>query len=159
MIGLAIFAFQSMQAACHLQAWLLPWFSTRWFQVPALQWLGAGLMTASILLFAASYLQLGASWRIGIDEHASGALVTSGLYRRSRNPIYLAANLFMLGSFLYPTLSGLIYLMLTPALLHRQIITEEDFLKTAFGPRYGQYRRHAALPLARPSSAITLSKT
>ncbi len=140
MIGLAIFAFQSMQAACHLQAWLLPWFSTRWSQVPALQWLGAGLMTASILLFAASYLQLGASWRIGIDEHASGALVTSGLYRRSRNPIYLAANLFMLGSFLLnPTLSGLIYLMLTPALLHRQIIREEDFLKTAFGPRYAQY--------------------
>lgn len=140
MIGLAIFAFQSMQAAFHLQAWLLPWFSTRWFGLSSLEWIGAAMMTASILLFAASYLQLGASWRIGIDEHASGALVTSGLYRRSRNPIYLAGDLFMVGSFLLnPTLSGLIYLMLTPALLHRQIIREENFLKKTFGPSYAQY--------------------
>jgi protein-S-isoprenylcysteine O-methyltransferase Ste14 len=140
MIGLAIFVFQSGQAACHLQAWLLPWFSTRWFRTSSLEWTGAAMMTASILLFAASYLQLGASWRIGIDEQASGALITSGLYRRSRNPIYLAADLFMAGSFLLnPTLSGLIYLMLTPALLHRQIIREENFLKAAFGPGYAEY--------------------
>jgi protein-S-isoprenylcysteine O-methyltransferase Ste14 len=140
MIGLAIFAFQSLQAACHLQAWLLPWFSTRWFRAAGLEWVGAAIMTASILLFAASYLQLGASWRIGIDEDAAGALVTSGVYRRSRNPIYLAGDLFMAGSFLLdPTLSGLLYLMLTPTLLHRQIIREENFLKTAFGPRYAEY--------------------
>ena len=48
--------------------------------------------------------------------------------------------LFMIGSFLLnPTLSGLLYLMLTPALLHRQIMREENFLKTAFGPRYADY--------------------
>jgi protein-S-isoprenylcysteine O-methyltransferase Ste14 len=140
MIGLAIFAFQNIQASCHLQAWLLPWFSTRWFRVSILEWTGAAMMSASIILFAASYLQLGASWRIGIDEHASGTLVTSGLYRRSRNPIYLAADLFMAGSFLLdPTLSGFLYLLLTPTLLHRQIIREENFLKTAFGPKYAEF--------------------
>ncbi len=69
-----------------------------------------------------------------------GALVTSGLYRRSRNPIFLAADLFIAGSFLLnPTLAGLIYLVLTPAILHAQIKREEAFLQAVHGQQYAAY--------------------
>jgi protein-S-isoprenylcysteine O-methyltransferase Ste14 len=139
-VGFAVFAFQSLQAACHLQSWLLPWFSTRLFQDPYVRWLGAGLMVASVVVVAISYLEMGASWRIGIDERVPSALVTSGLYRRSRNPIYLAADLFIAGSFLLmPTLAGLIFLVLTPAILHAQIKREESFLEAAHGQQYAAY--------------------
>jgi protein-S-isoprenylcysteine O-methyltransferase Ste14 len=139
-LGLAVFVFQSLQAACHLQSWLLPWFSIRLFENNNLRWLGAGLMAACIVVVATAYVEMGASWRIGIDERVPGALVTSGLYRRSRNPIYLAADLFMAGSFLLnPTLAGLIYLVLTPAVLHAQIKKEEAFLKTVEGQQYAGY--------------------
>jgi protein-S-isoprenylcysteine O-methyltransferase Ste14 len=139
-LGFAVFAFQSLQAACHLQSWLLPWFSTRLFEASNLGWLGAGLMAACIVAVAASYLEMGASWRIGIDERAPGALVTSGLYRRSRNPIYLAADLFIAGSFLLnPTLAGFIYLVLTPAIFHAQIKREEAFLQAVHGQQYAAY--------------------
>jgi protein-S-isoprenylcysteine O-methyltransferase Ste14 len=139
-LGFAVFAFQSMQAACHLQAWLLPWFSTRLFEESNLGWLGAGLMAACIVAVAASYFEMGPSWRIGIDERVPGALVTSGLFRRSRNPIYLSADLFIAGSFLLnPTLAGLIYLVLTPAVLHAQITREEAFLQAVHGQQFAAY--------------------
>jgi protein-S-isoprenylcysteine O-methyltransferase Ste14 len=139
-LGLAVFAFQGIQAACHLQYWLLPWFSTRLFEAGNLRWLGGGLMAACIVVVAISYLEMGASWRIGIDQRAPGALVISGLYRRSRNPIYLAADLFIAGSFLLnPTLAGLIYLLLTPVVLHSQIRREEAFLQAVHGQIYAVY--------------------
>jgi protein-S-isoprenylcysteine O-methyltransferase Ste14 len=139
-LGFAVFGFQCLQAACHLQNWLLPWFSTRLFDDGVVRWLGAGSMAASIVVVATSYLRMRESWRIGIDERTPAALVTSGLYRRSRNPIYLAADLFIAGSFLLnPTLAGLIYLLLTPVFLHAQIKREEAFLQAVHGQLYAAY--------------------
>jgi protein-S-isoprenylcysteine O-methyltransferase Ste14 len=139
-IGLVILAFQSLQSACHLQSWLLPWFSTTLFHVSPLQGAGAAMTIACIGILVASYVQMGASWRIGIDEYAHGTLVTSGIFRRSRNPIYLAADVFMAGAFLLnPTLAGLIYLVLTPVVLHSQVVKEENFLKAAYGEQYTRY--------------------
>ncbi len=144
-LGLAIFAFQTLQSACHLQSWLLPWFSTTLFRIAPLQAVGAAMMIAGIGTFVVSYLEMGASWRIGIDEHAHGALVTSGIFCRSRNPIYLAADVFMAGAFLLnPTLAGLIYLVLTPAVLHLQVVKEESFLRAAYGEQYVHYASNTA---------------
>jgi hypothetical protein len=44
--------------------------------------LGFGVLVASLAV-----RQMGASWRVGIDRQAPGALVASGLYARVRHPI------------------------------------------------------------------------
>ncbi len=139
-LGFAVFAFQALQSACHFQGWLLPWFSTRLFDLPGAQRAGGAMLAVSIIVFAVSYRQMGSAWRIGIDEKAHGALVVSGLFRRSRNPIFLAGNLFIAGSFLLnPTLSGLLYLVFTPLVLHAQILREENFLRSVYGSQYTNY--------------------
>ena len=49
--------------------------------------LGAALVALGALLVVIAQAQMGKSWRIGIDD-APTALVTSGLYRHIRHPIY-----------------------------------------------------------------------
>jgi hypothetical protein len=50
--------------------------------------------------YALAMREMGASWRIGIDRFAPGTMVTTGIFARSRNPIYLSFDLGALASFL-----------------------------------------------------------
>src|SRR5262249_36983855 len=65
---------------------LLP-LETPWLEI--LRGTGALVMFGGLVLLVAAQLNLGASWRIGIEETARSGLVTSGLYRFCRNPIFL----------------------------------------------------------------------
>ena len=63
----------------------------------ALQIVGIVLMLGGIAFLAVAQLHIGASWRIGIDADAKPGLVTDGLYRYSRNPIYLGLLTTLVG--------------------------------------------------------------
>jgi protein-S-isoprenylcysteine O-methyltransferase Ste14 len=59
----------------------------------------AGFALAVCGLAATLYAQLdmGESWRVGIDTRETTALVRTGTFRRIRNPIFAAMLVFMLG--------------------------------------------------------------
>lgn len=59
-------------------------------QHPPVQVLGVVLAIAGIVGAFGAQMALGASWRIGVDETERTALVTTGLYRCVRNPIFTA---------------------------------------------------------------------
>jgi protein-S-isoprenylcysteine O-methyltransferase Ste14 len=59
--------------------------------------IGVGVALASILLVVIAQLQMGDSWRIGVDPAERTGLVTSGVYRRVRNPIYTGMVVFAIG--------------------------------------------------------------
>ena len=157
-LGLGAYVFQAIQSALHLQSWLLPVLNTRMFESMPWQLSGAAIVAASLALLAVSYLEMGASWRLGIDRSAPGALVTAGAFRFSRNPIYLAADGFVAGSFLLnPTLSSLLFATLTPLYLHCRIRHEERFLAGAYGMEFARYaartRRYLSLPVSAKRAA------
>lgn len=56
--------------------------------------IGAGLAMAAIVLTTTAQLHMGGSWRIGLDPDERTDLVTDGLYRCIRNPIYTGMALF-----------------------------------------------------------------
>jgi protein-S-isoprenylcysteine O-methyltransferase Ste14 len=102
--------------------------------------LGFALMVGGTALMAAAQLDLGASWRIGIEEDARPGLVVGGLYRFSRNPIFLAMFVSLLGfTLLLPTWISAAALLGTVAGVHNQVRDEEDYLLRAYGAAYGAY--------------------
>ena len=61
------------------------------------QGLGVVLAVAALPLVVAAQRQMGASWRVGLDPEERTELVTAGLFRVVRNPIYSGMVLLAFG--------------------------------------------------------------
>jgi protein-S-isoprenylcysteine O-methyltransferase Ste14 len=85
-------------------------------------------------------LELGASWRIGIEQDARPGLVARGLYRFCRNPIFLAMLAVLLGfALLVPTWPSVVALLGTYVGIRGAIGAEERYLLRAYGGHYAAY--------------------
>jgi protein-S-isoprenylcysteine O-methyltransferase Ste14 len=102
--------------------------------------IGALIVLAGLVIFALALWSFADSWRIGIDRNTPGALVTSGIFAWTRNPIYIALDSIFSGTFLLQgrTIFLLLALGLT-ALLHYQVRREEAFLTSVYGDTYREY--------------------
>lgn len=101
---------------------------------------GAVLAAAGAMLAFAAQMSMGASWRVGVAEGATGALVSSGLYRFSRNPTFLGQLILVAGVSLavpaVPTLLAPLLFLWSAAI---QIRSEERELEQALGADYSRY--------------------
>jgi protein-S-isoprenylcysteine O-methyltransferase Ste14 len=107
-------------------------------------WLAAGdiLLFGGVAFMVMAQLHLGASWRIGIEEGASPGLVSVGLYRFCRNPIFLGMFLCMAGfAVLMPTWLSVAILLGTIIGVRRQVLEEEAYLLRTYGESYRAYAR------------------
>jgi len=120
-----------------------PGGSTRQFlQSEIIAWLGVLLCVLGLLLFVWSLVSFGQSFRVGIDADHPGSLIEGGIFALSRNPIYVALAIILIGEFLiFSNWITLIYLGAAGWLLHRQVLREEDYLKQHYGPAYDDYCR------------------
>ena len=106
----------------------------------AAKFIGVALVTTGLIIFTLAYVSFGDSWRVGFDVKTPGALVTTGVFAVSRNPIYLFLDLWFFGIFLINgTLMFLIFAALTAAVVHWQILQEEEFLFHLYGQPYQDY--------------------
>ena len=98
------------------------------------------LMVGGVLLITFALFGLGSDLRMGIpDERTS--LVTSSVYRASRNPIYLGIFLIMGASLLYAfSWWNVSAVAIAVFLHHRIVLAEEKFLAGKFAG-YEAYRR------------------
>ena len=113
--------------------WALPWGPA---PVPGLLLFALGLVVviAAVAEFARARTTV-------IPRQSPSALITSGIFRLSRNPIYLADLFILIGLSLYwGKVLGLVLAPLFLAIIARRfIVGEETRLKQAFGKDYDVY--------------------
>lgn len=118
----------------------LPRLGTELFRNEFIGWIGTVLCLLGLFLFLYSLISFGKSFRVGIDEDHPGPLITTGAFAISRNPIYTAFGLVLLGEFLInPNWILLIYLIAGYWLFNRQVLLEEQSLMKIYGKEYKQY--------------------
>jgi protein-S-isoprenylcysteine O-methyltransferase Ste14 len=106
---------------------------------------GVVLLSLGLLTFILAFFNFGDSWRIGIDRKKPGALVTTGIFGVTRNPIYVAFDLFFVGMFLLNgTWFFLIFGLLAAVAIHFQILREEDYLRKQYGEAFRDYCERTA---------------
>jgi protein-S-isoprenylcysteine O-methyltransferase Ste14 len=100
--------------------------------------IGAVIAGISFPLFALARWQLGSSFSV---KAKAGQLVTTGLYSRIRNPIYLFGGLFTVGVSLFVSVWGplLVALVIAPIQVYR-VRKEDQVLAGAFGLEYERYK-------------------
>lgn len=112
-----------------------------WLERPTAAMVGTLLLGASLVWIVVAQTQMGRSWRIGIDGATRPPLVRSGLFGRSRNPIFLGMRVNLAGLFLaLPNAVTLALLLLGEAMMQLQVRLEEAHLSATFGSAYDAYR-------------------
>lgn len=114
----------------------------QFFHLELLRWVGVFLCLAGIILLFFSLVSFGRSFRVGIDTQQPDRLVTGGVFAFTRNPIYVAFGLVLLGQFwIFSNWLMLAYLVAAGWLINRQVLREEDFLRQHYGAAYLDYTR------------------
>ncbi len=114
--------------------------SQEFFDSEASAWIGAVLCVSGILLLFGSVISFGRSFRVGIDVDHPDKLVTTGVFALSRNPIYVAFAMVLIGELLVcPNWIFLVYTAAAAWLIHRQVLREEEYLKSHYGAEYSRY--------------------
>lgn len=107
------------------------------------------LKTIAMIIFASGIIIIifslyypGKSVRVGLPNTKT-VLKQSGIYRYSRNPMYLGVHLFTLSAMVYTMNLIVIFLGLFSFIAYHYIILgEEEFLADRFGEQYLIYKKN-----------------
>jgi len=114
-------------------------------QAAGIQIAGIALAVLGIVLTVWAQLDMGDSWRVGVDASETTALVHTGMFGRVRNPIYTAMLTFEFGMALltpnFVTIAGLILAVTALELQVRRV--EDPYLRDKHQCRPLRPRRRA----------------
>lgn len=108
---------------------------------PPLHFVGAVCAVVGIAGALLAQISMGDSWRVGVDEAETTALVTTGLFAWVRNPIFTFMWLSLFGLMLVvPNVLSLVGGALTVLGIELQVrVVEEPYLKSAHDTEYNEY--------------------
>lgn len=123
-------------AALLVAAALAPANGTNWAVLAAI------VATAGAAIVIVAQVQMGRAWRIGVREGDAPLFVSHGLFRYSRNPIFVGMMLVGLSAAIVSgtwwSWSALVLFVLSCIV---QVRIEEAHLEASFGDAYRAFRR------------------
>lgn len=115
----------------------------------SIRYAGITLMITAFIWVVTAQVQMKNSWRIGIDCKTKTELITHGLFRFSRNPIFLGMMVSLIGFFLaFPTVIAFIFSLMGCILMQIQIRLEEEYLQKQYGQAYLTYKKRVGRMLS-----------
>lgn len=112
-----------------------------YMQKNAFQFTGLFMIHISLVWITVAQYQMKNSWRIGIDEKNKTMLITHGLFRISRNPVFAGMILSAWGLFLVlPNIISFFSAAAKHIILQIQIRLEEAHLLKQHGNVYEAYK-------------------
>ncbi|WP_407152062.1 protein-S-isoprenylcysteine O-methyltransferase [Bradyrhizobium sp. ORS 86] len=108
---------------------------------PIQAWLGVVLALASLLMFHLTHRALGRNWSVSLDVREGHQLITDGIYRRIRHPMYSAFWLWASAqALLLPNwVAGFSGLVGFGVLFFGRVAREERMMLETFGEGYRAY--------------------
>lgn len=98
--------------------------------------IGIGLIFSTI-----ASLNLGHSWRVGVNSSEKTELITNGVYKLSRNPYFLFYNIVLIGlSLSSQSILVIVFSVTTIIMFHILILKEEKYLENVHGDDYRKYK-------------------
>jgi len=116
-------------------------FEIKIFDYQSIKYIALGLVTLGFIIGIAALITMKNSWRVGIRYEQKTDLVTSGIYKFSRNPYFLSYYIMMLGFvLLFPSVFLLIPYLMIVYVFHSMILNEEKYLESVHGEHYLDYK-------------------
>jgi len=137
MEGRRFYVFTALQiVSVGILLWLLAAWKTPW---NAQRYIGTVLAVVGVSFIGPARYQLGKSFSIKAEAHA---LVTTGIYAKIRNPIYVFGMLMLIGLLLVLQKPGL-WIVLVVVAIGQTVRARQEarVLEAAFGEQYREYRR------------------
>jgi len=108
---------------------------------PIQAWLGVAVAVASLLMFHLTHRALGRNWSVSLDVREGHQLITDGIYRRIRHPMYSAFWLWASAqALLLPNwVAGFSGLVGFGILFFGRVAREERMMLETFGDGYRAY--------------------
>ena len=118
--------------------WLIPIY---YLEKIIIGYLGIALSAIGLAIVIIAQLQMGDSWRLGLNKSEKTVLIQRGFFRFSRNPIYLGILISNIGFFLMmPNALSFAFLVTSYIALEIKIRLEEQYLTQTHPIEYANYK-------------------
>lgn len=130
------------------------WLNFADYTLPAWAgWLGVILITAAVFVFWRSHADLGLNWSPSLEIREKHELITHGIYKVIRHPMYASQWLWVIAQplLLQNWLAGFANLIIFTLFYFLRVQAEEKMMQELFGDEYRDYMKKtgAVLPKVR----------
>lgn len=118
---------------------------------PWMGWLGTALLIVCLMMFHISHRHLGKNWSVTLEIREKHQLITDGLYRYVRHPMYSSFWLWAIAQvFLIPNVvAGCAGLVGVGLLYFYRVGREEALMRETFGAEYDDYAQRTGRVIPR----------